>query len=68
MGNDNHRLRSNGRFGLEPQGISALLLGIFILVLALIVWWTTRNLLGWAALYLPGAFYTFRGLYTVTEE
>jgi hypothetical protein len=50
------------------QGISSLLLGIFILILALIVWRATGNFLGWAVLYIPGAIYTFRGLYAVTEE
>ena len=53
---------------MAPQGISSLLLGIFILILALIMWRATASFLGWAALYIPGAFYTFRGLYGVTEE
>jgi len=53
---------------MAPEGVSSLLLGIFILILALVMWWSTGSFLGWAALYLPGAFYTFRGLYGVTEE
>lgn len=42
--------------------LSSLVLGVFILILAMIMWRTTHSFLGWAVLYGPGAFYTIRGL------
>lgn len=49
------------------KGVSSLLLGLFVLSLALVLWRLTGNFVGWAALYGPGAVYTLRGLYLVTE-
>jgi hypothetical protein len=44
------------------QDENRIVLGIFILALALFVWKTTASLLGWLALFVPGMFYVLWGL------
>jgi membrane-bound ClpP family serine protease len=44
-----------------------LCLGIFILILALIIWHTTNNFYGWLVLFIPGSIYIFRGLHGIIK-
>ena len=51
-----------------PRGTAELFQGIFILFLALLLWRATQSFIGWAALFLPGAAYTFWGLFLLIRE
>lgn len=42
---------------------SEIVLGIFILVLSLLMWRMTHVFIAWAIFFLPGAGFTFHGIY-----
>ena len=50
------------------KGESAIVMGVFILALALILWRTTGSFPGWLALFLPGAALVGRGLWALVRS
>jgi hypothetical protein len=46
---------------INEPGVGAILNGLVALALSLIVWEFTGNILGWAALFIPGAALIFWG-------
>jgi hypothetical protein len=46
-------------------GVRELFQGVFILILALLIWRATGSFLGWLALFAPGAGYVVVGLVKV---
>ena len=51
------------------RGIRAIFLGMFIVLLAWIVWRATGSYWGWLALFVPGGIYVLFGcVWTVEDE
>jgi hypothetical protein len=51
-----------------PRGTGELFQGVFILFLAILAWRMTGSVLGWFILFVPGAFFVFRGLFLVVRH
>jgi hypothetical protein len=50
-----------------PKGVGEIVQGLFVLLLALAIWRTTGSFWGWLVLFLPAAFFIFRGIYLVIK-
>jgi hypothetical protein len=51
-----------------PRGVGEIFQGLFILLLALAIWRTTGSFIGWLVLFLPAAYFIFRGLFRVLDN
>ena len=49
-------------------GVKEFFMGIFVLLLALIMWRATHSFWAWLVFFIPGAFYVLFGLCQVIKE
>ena len=50
-----------------PRGVMEVFQGVFILILALLLWRATGSFFGWLALFVPGAGYVAWGLVKIMQ-
>jgi hypothetical protein len=50
-----------------PRSVNLIIMGIFILILALVLWRMTHSFLGWLVLFIPGTAFVMRGLLLIVR-
>jgi hypothetical protein len=50
------------------KGVQSTITGIFICILALLMWRLTHNFIGWFIIFVPASFYTLYGVYHIFKD